>query len=358
MIVYFALPILVFFGYVIAISKEIEKTISYFLYTLIFLILVIFAGLRGDGVSRDYENYVSFFFQINSGGSVAVINDPGFYFIIRIVSFFSNTYILLFIIYAFLGVYAKLFSFVRIMGITGAFLATIIYLSNFYFLHEMTQIRIGVASGIFLIGIPFIVKRQFKKYLICILIASFFHISVILVLPLYFLRHDRINRVFWIGLLVINLIFFISHLSIMDIIQVFTPASLSDKVRVYKSLMMEATDTTNIRFFNRFLLYLILNLFLLYHSKFLAQKSIYFIFLLKTSFISLSIAFFLYDFYLFAYRFSEIIGVVQICLFAMIAYLFKDKILGSFIVLLLALFLILINIGFTGLLQPYYFHSF
>ncbi len=48
--------------------------------------------------------------------------------------------------------------------------------------------------------------------------------------------------------------------------------------------------------------------------------------------ISVGLSTHVYDFYLFAYRFSEVIGVVQICLFGMLAYLFKDKHFGNLLV--------------------------
>ena len=137
----------------------------------------------------------------------------------------------------------------------------------------MTQIRIGVATGIFLISIQFIINRQFIKFLICIAIAVFFHVTVLLVLPLYFLKFKTINPIFWVGLLVANIIFFLFHLSLLDVVQVVTPDSLTRKVEVLELAMMESVGTTNIRIFNRFLLYFILNLFLLYHWKLLAQKS-------------------------------------------------------------------------------------
>ena len=358
MIIYYVFPVIVFIFYILSNSNlNNNKNIPFFLYGLLFLFLVIFAGFRGETVSRDYQSYILFFNQIIDGQSVSVINDPGFTFISWIASFLSNTYIYLFIIYAIIGVSVKLFSFYKILGIRHSFLGVIIYFSNFYFLHEMTQIRIGVATGIFLISIQFIINRQFIKFLICIAIAAFFHVSILLVLPLYFLKFKSINPIFWWVLHVANIIFFLFRLSLLDLIQVFTPDSLTSKVEILKLIMIESVGTTNIRIFNRFLMYLILNLFLLYHWKLLAQKSKYFIFLLKASFISLSLAFFLYDSYVFAYRFSEIIGVVQICLFAMIAFLFNNRVVGAVIVLLLALFLILINIGFTGLLQSYYFNS-
>ena len=355
MLIYYLLPIFAFFGFIIAIKDNEHKVFSFFCFSLLLILFIVIAGFRNEQVSRDYENYVDFFNQIVDGNTVSVIDDPGFYYIIKFVKLFSNKYAYLFLVYAILGVSFKFFSFIRINGIKGSFLAIMIYSSNFFFLHEMTQIRIGVATGIFLLSLKYIIEQNFKFYLLFIVLGMFFHVSLIIVLPLYFINYKTIKPIFWLSLIFFNLIFYISKFSILNILQLISPAYFSEKIYVYKSFMLDSNDTTNIGIFNRFLLYLILNIFLLYNWKILKNKSQFFILLLKCSFISLSIAFFLYDFYLFAYRFSEIIGVVQICLFAMIGFLFKDKIFGSAVVLLISLFLILVNISLTGLLQNYKF---
>ena len=364
MIVYYLLPLISFlFFYLIEFlkkssNKESIKYFDYFLYSLLLIIFIIIAGFREETISRDYENYVNFFDQIKNGETVSVINDPGFYFIIKIITLFSDKYAYLFLIYAILGVSMKFISIKRILGIQYACLAIAIYSANFFLFHEMTQIRIGVATGFFLFSIPYIINRQPIKYLITILLGSFFHVSLLIVLPLYFIDSQKIKPKFWIILNLINFLFFITHQSILKISTYITPPFFSEKIFVYKSFMEESNESSNIGIFNRFLVYFILNFVFLYHYKIIEKKSKYFIFLLKSSFISLSIAFFLYDFYLFAYRFSEIIGVVQICLFGMLTFLFKDKHFGNFLVLCLAILLIIVNVSLTHLVLPYKFISF
>lgn len=355
MIVYFAIPVIVYFFSLLVASKNVDKIDAWFLYALVFICLVIIAGFRGSGVARDYQNYVDFFYSIRAGETVSELTEPSYFYIVELVTLFSDSYLPVFVIYALLGVFFKLLAFERILGIKAAFLAVIIYMSNFYILHEMTQIRIGLASGFFLLAIPYIVKRNFFKYLILILIGTFFHVSILITIPLYFIESKKIKPLFWLGLLMINLLFYIFHLSLMDLALLLTPESYKIKIHAYREFMLEATNDTNIRFVNRFLLYLILNLFLLYNWKRLAKESPYFIILLKLSFVSLSTAFFFYDFYLFAFRFSELIGVVQICLFAFVAFTFNNKLFGVTLVLILTVFLLIINVLLTGLLQPYYF---
>lgn len=355
MIIYYLLPIFVYILYLLLSSNKTSNVYRCLGYLIVFILLFIIAAFRGRGVSRDYENYIDFFHIIKNGGIVTELSEPSYPLIVKLVTIFTDSFLPVFVIYAFLGVFFKLLAFRKIMGLKEGFLAIIIYLSNFYFLHEMTQIRIGLASAFFLLGIQYIIKKEPIKYLICILIGCFFHLSIIITLPFYFINSKRINPIYWVGLLLINLAFYLLHLSLLDFLPFIVPESYMIKLYAYKEFMLDLTNNTTITIFNRFLVYLILNLFLLFNWRVLSEKSEYFIILLKLSFISLSIAFFFYDFYLFAFRFSELIGVVQICLFALIAFVFDKKIVGVTLILLLSLFLILINITLTGLLKPYYF---
>lgn len=61
-----------------------------------------------------------------------------------------------------------------------------IILSGFYFM-SMQTCRQMLAAAIFALGLPYIRKRKFLKYLICVLIAAQFHISVLILIPFYFL---------------------------------------------------------------------------------------------------------------------------------------------------------------------------
>lgn len=358
MLIYFIIPFIIYFFYFLSTYLSTSKYTTLFFHTIIFFLLTVLAGFRGRGVSRDYENYLESIDIIKAGGDIIEFSEPGFKIITNFSSFFSESYILVFIIYALLGVFFKYLAILKISGLRFSYLAILIYYSNFYLFHEMTQIRIGVASGLFLLAIPDIINRNFLRFIALILAASFFHLSILVTIPLYFLKSDSINPKFWIYLMIFNLLFYLSGLSVLDLFDQYLSGFFGMKVDAYKSFMEEATSNTNISLLNRFLVYLILNFYLLYNWKILSKKSIYFIFLLKVSFISLSVAFFFYDFYLFAFRFSEIFGVVQICLFPMLALLFHEKYLSSSLVLILSLFLLFVNVTLTGLLKPYNFTTF
>lgn len=66
----------------------------------------------------------------------------------------------------------------------------------FYFMNGMRQ---GAAVAVFLFASYFIVERKFWKYLFWLIIAAGFHISILIVLPLYWLPHLKIKNSVYIG---------------------------------------------------------------------------------------------------------------------------------------------------------------
>ena len=73
---------------------------------------------------------------------------------------------------------------------------------GFYAFH-LNGLRQGIALGIYLLAIPNINSGNFQRYAIWVIVASLFHVSAIISLPLYFLFRLRIS-VFSISLLVVS----------------------------------------------------------------------------------------------------------------------------------------------------------
>ena len=112
---------------------------------LFVVMLVVAAGFR-DGLHgyRDYENYVSYFLHGTEETDISFQIICG---IFRLID--PNDYLPVFVTYALLGVGFKYLGIRNLTKLTAFSLA--IYVSYFYSLHELTQIRAGVASGIGLV---------------------------------------------------------------------------------------------------------------------------------------------------------------------------------------------------------------
>lgn len=83
-------------------------------------------------------------------------------------------------------------------------------------------IRQSLAIVIFFYSIKFIIERKIIFYTLTLLVASLFHLSVLLLLPLYFLVGIRFNRNFWLIVYVSSLFLMASDFLNAAITKIFT----------------------------------------------------------------------------------------------------------------------------------------
>ncbi|MBU4538421.1 MAG: EpsG family protein [Bacteroidetes bacterium] len=307
------------------------------------ILLIVNAALRPSDVAKDYEVYTYYwrlkfledveisFIQIRNLLKYVLQLGPGS----------------LFIVYAVLGVSAKVYS-IKLFT-KYVFLSLLIYLSHYYILHELTQIRVGVASGFFLIGVYYLAQRNLVKFLIFTLIGGYFHYSAFLALPLWFLYNDQ--RKISIYAILIPLGYFI-YLAGSNLIVSLPIPYVQEKVRVYEELRdMGFEDTDKINVFNAVFLMRILIFFVLFFfRKRIAAENPYIYILLKIYAISLFTFTALASIPAFAFRIQELFGVVEILLFPSLAFIFKDRIFGYSLVILLALAVLSIDIFYGKLI--------
>ncbi|WP_298075281.1 EpsG family protein [uncultured Bacteroides sp.] len=172
------------------INPQLKKKESLFFYVTIVLILILAAGFRDGRLYRDYENYVNSYYYSNS------TVEYSFSIIASIAKCIqADNYIILFVIYAILGVGIKAIGICKITPFIFASLA--MYIAYYYSLHELTQIRAGVASALGIFSIPAIYKKKPVRFLIIISLAIFFHVSAAVYLPMYFFNGDSFNKKKW-----------------------------------------------------------------------------------------------------------------------------------------------------------------
>ena len=149
---------------------------------LFFLVpLVLTAGLREVGLDPDSENYEMVY--RNYYTATATGNTEFTYVLLSaFLNLFTNDVHILFILYAIMGVGLKLLAIRKTTEFT--FLSLAIYISFYFCVHEMTQIRTGVLSGMFLLSLTLIAEGKRKWALFLILAGSCFHVSGLALLPL------------------------------------------------------------------------------------------------------------------------------------------------------------------------------
>lgn len=168
-------------------SKYIPK------YKKIFIVLsagtlLAFWGIRGNifnGIYSgvDYNSYKNWFNIIEQLPLSLIINDIGFNVLMLIIKKVTNCFEL----FIFLSTAFFIYSIYKYaIDHNKEYLLTIyLFISFGIFELGLTAIRQWMAGSVFLLSIKYIRDQKLWKYLICILIASLFHNSAIILIILY-----------------------------------------------------------------------------------------------------------------------------------------------------------------------------
>lgn len=73
------------------------------------------------------------------------------------------------------------------------FIGLLVYLSRFFMGREMMQIRAGLAISIVVFALQYIEMRKLKHFIFFVLLASSFHLSAILILPVYWMSRIELT---------------------------------------------------------------------------------------------------------------------------------------------------------------------
>ena len=165
-----------------------KKTTSQFILLLLSIILILFAGSRGDGVGFDRLIYY--------GAYANQTND------------FEFGYILLGRLFFYLfgergfGLFLLSISTATIFFLVKSLkqltplptIALSYYLGAHYLQQCMGQIRQGLAIAISFIAIKYIYERNLNRFILVILCGAMFHVSVLAMLPFYYIAPLRLNK--------------------------------------------------------------------------------------------------------------------------------------------------------------------
>ncbi|WP_308636708.1 EpsG family protein [Paenibacillus silvisoli] len=178
--------------------------------TIMFGIFLLLAAFRDSVVGNDTAEYVRQFgyykglpyFNYNLDISRY---ESGYVLLNTVIKTFTDNYtVLLFIVSLF-----YLYSVGRFINNYSKFIwlsVFIFYTLGIYFM-VFNLLRQCIAIGIFIIAIDFIIKGKPFKYLLSILLATLFHKTAIVLLPLYLLRNKKMNfKIVIVSLLILSFI--------------------------------------------------------------------------------------------------------------------------------------------------------
>lgn len=156
------------------------------------LLLVFFAGLRNYTVGTDTGDYISWLSVITSLESAWTFHiEKGFALLVLITSLVSDDYAVLLCVIAFICVGCYLLTIIRFVPRYETALFLFVTLGSYTFFFNGA--RQGIAAAICFLALRFLLERKALPYVLLIVLATFFHKTAIVALPLYYLATTKIN---------------------------------------------------------------------------------------------------------------------------------------------------------------------
>ena len=313
-----------------------DRKLKRIVYILVGGILIFYAGFRNGDYVFDYKMYQWLYDE-----EIYVV-EPTFTAISLITRYLlGGNIVWLFLIYAVIGVGIKFIAIKRLSPLI--FLSVLIYVSDFFPLQEMAQMRAGVATGIMLLAIDPLYERKGKKFALLTFIAFPFHISSIVMIPLLFLNPYKINKKFWVTIILVGYIIAFLKIDVISLLSYVPLGVIREKYEIYRAQQEEGGYVANI-FSLLFLIKLLLTFLLLWKSEILVEKTKYGYLLLKIMFVALASLLLLSQNLAAGLRVSEFYGIVSIVLFPMLYYIIRPRWFAWIIIITAAIGFIMVRI--------------
>lgn len=319
-------------------------------YFIIGILLVLIAGLRPPGCDNDSLNY-QYLYESSGLQEDSIIVEPSFYWIGNLIKNTFDDFQGLLIIYAIIGVFFKMKA-IQKLSPSVLFLPLLVYFCNYFILHEMTQIRVGISAGIFMFALKPLIQGKRWQYLGWVIIAIFFHYSAIILLPIVFINNKPIRKKEkWILLFFLPIGFIIAAMHINILFSIPIPA-IQQKIQLYQELSDKGFGT-KVNIFNiQFLIRVFVFFFSLLFYDFIKQCNTYIPIFIRLMAISIFSFLFLSSLAVLAFRVSELIGVVDIFVFSSLIYAITPKYAAKTIVIILTMLIMGLNLFYSPLILP------
>ena len=166
----------------VSIGKNRQQGRNFVAETVIFIMLTGVSAFR-VAIGRDYWVYVENFDLISQGRHVSY--EMGFRYVVRGMQFlFGDTaYKPIFFLFSVLTI----FFFVKALHDQGKWYACSLYLllTGGYYFSSMHNVRYYFALAIAMYSAKYVLRREYMKFILWIVLAAGFHKSVLVVIPVY-----------------------------------------------------------------------------------------------------------------------------------------------------------------------------
>jgi len=154
----------------------------------IFVLLFLVSACRYY-VGNDYTRYEEYFRLMMIEGSDGVPTEPGFNLLVKGIQYIlgsgEKTNLLIFALFA--GVTIFLFlKGIYDLSVDFSF-SFFLFMSFGYYFNSMNTIRYYLALALALVSIKYVLRKEYAKFFLVVLLAASFHKSVLIILPIYIL---------------------------------------------------------------------------------------------------------------------------------------------------------------------------
>lgn len=184
---------------------------------VLLVFLVLFETFKNPLVN-DGANYYLIFDQVTSFFDfIQLGKEPVFSVIPFILKFFGvfNVYSVFFI-FALIGVLFKFKFFYKFSPLP--ILSIMLYFPYFYLKLDTSALRSGCAIAILMWSIQDIYSKNLKTYILKLILAAMFHVSILAALPFYLFKSDKVNYKYYMYLFLIILTLDVFHLNPISLI--------------------------------------------------------------------------------------------------------------------------------------------
>lgn len=314
---------------------------------VIFASLILIASSRHSYSTKDTTNYIYAFNSI-SNFSTFIRFEPTFVLITLVTKFMGFSWNFLFFVYASIAIFIKFISIKKISNFY--YVSILLYISNFYILHELTQIRVGIATAILLSSIKPLYDRKAINFLILITIAVLFHYSAFVFYILWFLNPFKLNKYSLILILLFSYILVLNNITLTFLFKEVRIPQFVKLVDFYSNKNL-SRQTNVVNIFNAFfIIRFIVCIYLIFNYEYLSKINKYFILLIKIYVIGLTSFLLFSDFTIVSFRISELFLIVEIILVPLLIFLFRPQLIAKFIPIVISIIYLFLNIFYIKLI--------
>lgn len=307
--------------------------------SFIFIAMIIICAFRSIQMP-DAQSYISnFWYSYNVDSDRFEI---GYQLVRDVVRSFSANYQVLFAVVAAIALTIKF----RAIEVISPYMygSLLVYMSNSFILHEMIQIRTGIAIGFALFAIKYIAERNFKRFLFFAVLATCFHYTSLCLFLLWFVPKIRINKWVWVSIIPFCYALVFKGLFASKLITLIPIAQVQILYNGYMLSTAMGRFGENHKFGLLFLGKVLICSFLILFHRLIETRYPHVRVWLMIYTIALALYVMLSDIPVVAARLSEFFQVAEIILIPLIVFTQKNKFVGKIIVMTIALIVLYITV--------------